>query len=417
MRRLLYLGHVWPEPRSSAGGERSLSVMRVFHQAGWQVTFACSAEPGARAEGLEAVTSSRASIELNKSSFDAFVKLQTPDVVMFDRFMTEEQFGWRVEDQCPNALRVVDTIDLHCLRKAREASCDGPESERTLLRTGDLAKREVASILRSDLALMISQVEIEVLEREFGVDPDLLAHLPFLFEPADQQQQVSAARTFEERTGFVTIGNFLHPPNRDAVEWLGKEIWPLIRQRLPQAEMDVYGAYTPKAVQQLDNPSAGFRVRGWATDAVEVLGRSRVCLAPLRFGAGLKGKIADAMRAGTPVVTTTFGAESMGYVAQDDDWCGRVRDDAASIVEAAVELHESPSSWRGCHARGFEIVAEHFDAAALGAGLLARVEKCMGLREQRREANFLGAMLRHHQHRASEFLSRWIEAKNRLPKS
>jgi hypothetical protein len=118
----------------------------VFARAGWHVTFASAAEPGERAEGLDGVATRTAPIALNDDSFDRFVVSARPDVVVFDRFMTEEQFGWRVENYRPSALRVLDTVDLHCLRRARHAAAvQGGSFEERLL-TGDDAKREVAAI-------------------------------------------------------------------------------------------------------------------------------------------------------------------------------------------------------------------------------------------------------------------------------
>ncbi|MFT5040979.1 MAG: hypothetical protein ACI8TX_001950 [Hyphomicrobiaceae bacterium] len=415
MPRLLYIGHVWPEPRSSAAGTRTLSLMREFSRRGWHVTFCCAAEPGERAEGLAEVATETASIVLNDPSFDEFVADARPDVVVFDRFMTEEQFGWRVETVCPSALRVLDTIDLHCLRRARQAAAGGRAEGSDGLRSSDIAKREIAAILRSDLSLMISRYEVDLLRNEFSIDSDLLYYVPFFGVPARPDV---VARSFEERLDFATIGNFLHPPNADSFEWLRDEIWPLIRERLPNAELQVYGAYMPQRALACDNPASGFRVRGWAPDAVSALSQSRVCLAPLRFGAGLKGKIIDAMAAGTPVVTTAIGAEGMGAsggVGPEQLWCGVVAEDSRSLAEAAVELHENRAMWLECQRAGLDILAEEFDAEKLGSPLVRRVQECLLSIEQRREKNFTGAILRHHHHRATEYMARWIQAKNAKP--
>ncbi len=425
MKRLLYIGHVWPEPRSSAAGGRVLSILAAFERDDWHITFASAAEPGPRSEGLDGLVDETASIVLNDASFDGFVRSAAPDVVIFDRFMIEEQFGWRVEAECPDALRVLDSVDLHCLRRVRgaskpagrdQASNAGPHDQQlrdALLRSDD-AKREIASVLRSDLTLVISRFELGLLTQCFSVPQRLLHYVPFMLE-ADPSR---AMPSFEARSNFATIGNFMHAPNADSVRWLHDEIWPLLRKRLPQAELLVYGAYTPTAIERLDNAATGFRVKGWAPDALAALSQARVCLAPLRFGAGLKGKIADAMSAGTPTVTTPVGAEAMHscetHTARAfENWPGAIADDPRAIADAAAALHDDCDRWQRAQRLGFDLIAECFDEKAHSRDLLAAIDDARTHCQARRDENFTGAMLRHHHHRATEFMARWIEAKNR----
>ena len=182
MHRLLIIGYVWPEPRSSAAGSRMMQLIRLFQRAGYEITFSTPAATGEHHEDLAAMGVSTQSVALNCSSFDHFVKELMPDVVLFDRFMMEEQFGWRVAEQCPNALRILDTEDLHSLRLARHKALKaGREMTKADLFSSE-AKREVAAILRSDLSLMISRYEMELLQTTFQVDAALLYHLPFLLE-------------------------------------------------------------------------------------------------------------------------------------------------------------------------------------------------------------------------------------------
>ena len=136
------------------------------------------------------------------------------DVVMFDRYMMEEQYGWRVAKLCPNALRVLDTEDLQSLRGARHAQVKQnlPVAEADL--HTELAQREVASILRSDLSIMISSAEMSLLVEHYKVPESHLAYLPFIFDDAEFG---IPNVPFEERADFVSIGNFRHAPNWDAV--------------------------------------------------------------------------------------------------------------------------------------------------------------------------------------------------------
>jgi hypothetical protein len=125
MKKLLVIGYVWPEPNSSAAGSRMLQLIESFQADGYQVTYASPAQASEHAINFQAAHITAVNIELNNSSFDEFIVKLDPNVVMFDRFMMEEQFAWRVEKHCPHALRVLDTEDLHCLRFARQALAKG----------------------------------------------------------------------------------------------------------------------------------------------------------------------------------------------------------------------------------------------------------------------------------------------------
>ena len=117
---VLIIGAIWVEPNSSAAGKRMLQLIEQFLSQNWKVTFASSAIKGEKAIDLPSIGVDEVAIVLNDISFDIFVKELAPTIVLFDRFMIEEQFGWRVAENCPKALRILDTEDLHCLRKTRE---------------------------------------------------------------------------------------------------------------------------------------------------------------------------------------------------------------------------------------------------------------------------------------------------------
>ena len=134
--------------------------------------------------------------------------------------------------------------------------------------------------------------------------------MPFLLEPIDETV-ISKWPTFYERKNFAFIGNFLHEPNWNVVLYLKETVWPLLKKRFPEAVLEIYGAYPSQKVLQLHQPKEGFLIMGRAENAQEVVEKARVVLVPLRFGAGLKGKLAEAMYCGTASVTTTNGAEAM----------------------------------------------------------------------------------------------------------
>lgn len=422
--KVLVIGYVWPEPRSSAAGGYVMQLLGTFLQQGWDVTFSSPAGAGEHQEDLTALGIREVPIELNNSSFDAFVSELAPDIVLFEQFMMEEQFGWRVEKHCPDALRVLGTQDLQSLRHARhqrlkdrlKASDDADDfsdlfapalrEEFELMADTDLAKREIAALYRCDLNLMISEVEIELLVEQFNVPRNLLHWCPLMVDLPD-----STPAPFEDRAHFIHIGNFRHAPNWDAVLWLKTTIWPLMREQLPAAQLHIYGAYTPPKATALHNAAQGFHVMNWAEDALQVMSAARVCLAPLRFGAGIKGKLVDAMICGTPNVTTPIGAEAMHGQEQ---WPGAITRTAQDFADSAVQLYKDQSQWSSAQAVGLQLLAKRYQKQIHGPALIAKLEHCQQHLSKLRRDNFTGSMLRHHQHKSTQYMSQWIEAKNRF---
>ncbi|AUP81703.1 glycosyltransferase [Flavivirga eckloniae] len=382
----------------------------VFFQAqNYQITFASPCAKSDNAFDLSTIGIGQISIELNNSSFDTFIKELKPDIVLFDRFMMEEQFGWRVAEQCPNALRVIDTEDLHCLRKGRQqAFKDKKAFDRSYL-FNDTAKREIASIYRSDLSLMISEAEMDILKNDFGVDESLLHYLPFMLDGV-LEETIEKFPSFETRQHFITIGNFLHAPNYNAVLYLKETIWPLIKKQLPKAELHIYGAYASQKVNQLHNKKEGFLIKGFTEDVNEVMQQAKVCLAPIRFGAGLKGKLVDAMLNGTPSITTSMGAEGMyGNLKAN----GFIEDEPKHFANKAVELYVNDHLWREKQQNGFQIIKKRFNKKAFQEALQHRIEEAMEALHNNRFNNFTGQMLQYHSMQSTKFMSKWIEEKNK----
>ncbi|MEP4891838.1 MAG: glycosyltransferase family 4 protein [Aliiglaciecola sp.] len=409
-KQLLAIGYVWPEPNSSAAGKHMLSLLKLFKTAGYQICFASPAMQTEHKIDLTQLGMDEVSIELNNSSFDEFIRALNPQVVLFDRFMMEEQFSWRVAKNCPNALRILDTEDLHCLRDARhKAHKQSRELTEQDLKS-DMAMREIAAIYRCDLTLVISEYEMSILQEQFKVPSEILHYCPFIL---DIKKLTPSAKSFNQRQHFVSIGNFRHAPNWDAVLYLKQSIWPLIRKQIPSAELHIYGAYPPPKATDLHNPKTGFYVDGWAEDAFTVLEQSKVCIAPLRFGAGLKGKLADAMWTGTPSVTTSVGSQGMN---DSGKWPGAIADTPQQIADNAVALYQDAELWQSASEYGYEVLAARFDANIIEPQLLARVEDCLAHLSQHRLMNFTGMMLQHHSHKSTQYMSQWIEAKNAHPK-
>ena len=411
-KKVLIIGNVWPEPTSSAAGVRMLQLITLLKENGYKILFASPAVKNLQRYNLTDIDIQEDVVEVNSSNFDTYIKKVAPSIVIFDRFMMEEQFGWRAQKHCPEALRILNTEDLHCLRKTRELhilKSETPFSKESLLEQ-DITKREIASIYRSDISLIISDYEIDLLQNLFAIKPEQLLYIPFLFRPL-QKEQIQNWKTFRERQHFVTIGNFKHAPNWDSYIYLKKEIWPIIRAKLPQAELHIYGSYPPPKAMQLTNKKDGFIVKGWAEDANTIMSNGKVCLAPLRFGAGIKGKLAEAMLNGTPSITTTIGAE--GMLDDDLDWNGFIQDDPKKFAAAAIKLYSNEILWKQCQQNGISIINSRFNQIKFEEKLITTIEKLLSALSIHRKKNFIGNMLNFHTLRSTEYMSRWIEEKNK----
>lgn len=403
MQNLLIIGHTWPEPKTTGAGVRMMQLINAFLNKNFIITFASTAEKTNYSENLNLLGIKEVSIKLNDSSFDDFAKQLNPDVVVFDRFYTEEQFGWRVSENCPNAIRILDTEDLHFLRLEREEALKN--NRPVNYNKSAFALREIASIYRSDLSLIISKSEMELLQNTFRIDEKLLHYLPF----SANKVVVGILPDFEVRKHFVFVGNFKHKPNSDAAMEIKKSVWPKIAKTFPLAEFHCYGAYADEKVKQLHNPKERFFVKEWAEDITEIIKNARLMVAPLRFGAGLKTKFIDAMQCGTPFVTTSVGIEGLGRA---NDFSKQITDDLEEFTDFAIEIYTDEGLWQEAQKNGFEALNQFTSTFAFD-DFFEKLKKLHNNLEFHREENFTGAVLMHHTAQSTKYLSKWIEEKNR----
>ena len=409
MKRVLFIGLVFPESGSTAAGTRMLQLITFFKEHNYHISFGSAAQESPFSDDLTQFDVKQISIELNNTYFDTFVKDLDPEIVVFDRFIAEEQFGWRVAENCPKAIRILDTEDLHCLRMARlEAFKKNIIFDINALVNFDITKRELASIYRCDLSLIISSYEFNLLTDVFKIPREILFELPFMLDRITKEQ-ISNEPSFKERVDFISIGNFKHEPNWQSVLYLKKAIWPLIKEQLPNAQLLIYGAYTNQKVTDLHNEKENFLIKGRAEDAHKVIEKARVLLAPLQFGAGLKGKLIDAMQTGTPSVTTSIGAEGMHGALP---WNGFIEDSPDEFANKAVELYTNQEIWTQAQKNGITIINTNSDKTRLTVKLLQRIVQLKENLKDHRKDNFMGQILQHHTLQSTKYLSKWIEAKN-----
>ena len=403
MKNLVIIGKVFPEPNSTAAGYRMIQLMDLFLTQNYQITFLSTATISENSFDLSSKNISFQNIVLNDSSFDELIKNLNPDIVVFDRFNTEEQFGWRVSEQVPNAVKILDTEDLHFLRTAREKAFKQNRNLEHLDLINDVFKREIASILRCDLSLIISEFEMNLLIEKFKIDENILFYLPLFGEVKKSET------SFSERKNFISIGNFLHEPNWHTVLQL-KKLWKDIKKQLQEAEIHIYGAYASEKVFQLHNEKEGFIIKGRAESVETVFSQAKVLLAPIPFGAGIKGKLLESMQFGLPNVTSAVGAESMhGNL----DWNGFITDNENEFIEKAVLLYQNENLWQKSQENGYKIVENRFKKKLFEPHFIHKIQEISENLESHRNQNFLGQILQHHTLQSTKYLSKWIEEKNK----
>jgi glycosyltransferase involved in cell wall biosynthesis len=416
---VLIFSTVWPEPSSSAAGVRQLQWVDYFLSRGAQVTLSSPSKLKSESdwgslklpEGVKLLP-----LPLNDSAVLERLKTLNPDLVLFDRFILEEQFGHFVYEACPQALVLLETQDLHLVRRARDEAKDSFLSltSETLPRDfykTETALRETAAIERVDYSFVVSSFEERLLLEEFNIGKSKCEWLPFFYrEPLVEMPELAWA----DRDAFVWVGNFRHPPNLDGLRWFRKEIWPRIRIRVPGAKLRIFGAYPTEEVMQWHKPQDGVFMMGSPDDLNSVFKQARVNLAPLRFGAGIKGKILEGFRHGIPTVTTSVGEE--GLFAQDspkDFFPGLIGNTVHEFVELAVKLYQDESLWRELQARAARAMHEVFSFERVAVKIDAHLARLSLDLSEGMIPTWTSRILRHEQVNSHKYFSRWIEAKER----
>jgi hypothetical protein len=404
----LIFSTVLPEPESSAAGVRQMQWIHALLRAAGRVVLMSPSAPKKPVDwgyisfppGVEV-----RSCALNDWSLSELIREMDPAVVLFDRFITEEQFGPLIQEAAPRALRLLETQDLHFLRRARGRG----ERDPGLWKGAD-AIRETAAILRSDHAFVVSSFEAELLNREFGIGTDHVSWIPFSYSEGGGEGR---AQGFEGRSGFQFIGNFRHAPNMDGLRWFLSEVWPGIRNRLPGIEVKIHGAYPSAEVSGWHRPKEnGVRVIGSVRELKEAFRGVRVNLAPLRFGAGVKGKVLDGFHHGVPAVSTLIAAEGLMPLANPLPFPGLLAGSPEEWVEACVRLHEDPLLWEEARSRAALLMESFYSAHKVERLLDARIEELFAAQERGETPRWLSRILRDEFQSGRKYFSKWIEAKS-----
>jgi len=279
-----------------------------------------------------------------------------PDLVWLSFYDVAEAYLPLLRAHAPGARAVVDTVDVHSVREAREAALSGrPDDAAAAERT---RQREVAAYGAADALIAVSDDDAAALRALAPAVPVVVVSIVHAPEPEGPGP--------DARDGALFVGNFRHRPNVDAARFLVGDVWPRVRAALPGARLTLAGAAPPPEVLALAGD--GVEVTGWVPAIAPLLDAARVSVAPLRYGAGVKGKIGEALAHGVPVVTTTIGAEGMDLV---DGEHALVVDDPAGLADAIVRLHRDDALWTALGAAGRASLEARLSPAAARTALRA----------------------------------------------
>ena len=352
-RQVLVIDALTPQPDHDSGSLRLINLMRLLRQEGAHVVFLPSSRrhAGAYTEALQQI-----GVETwhapHAARPPAWLREHGPrfDTIMVCRHYIASQFLGLVRSCAPQAKIVFDTVDLHYLREQRGAELAAdPGLHRDAMRT---RTRELGVIARADVTLVVSEAERALLADDApGASVEVLSNLHQLAGPG---------QAFAQRQDLVFVGGFRHPPNVDAVCWFVERVFPAVRQRLPDVTFHCIGHHAPPSVTALAQ-HAGVIVHGHVADISPYMDGSRIAIAPLRYGAGVKGKINMSMAHGQPVVATPCAVEGM-HLRHGHDVL--VADTAEAFADAVVQLYRDDALWERLSCNGLENVSRHFSLDA-----------------------------------------------------
>ena len=339
-------------PDQDSGSVRLLNLLKMLKADGHHVTFVADNLDGdtkyasrLTAMGVE-VLHGRLAGSVRKVLRD---RGSTYDAIVFCRHYIASRYIDVVRSLAPKAKIIFDTVDLHFVREQREALL---HKNAAMARASEVTRaKELHVIAQSDITIVVSDFEKKLLAE---IAPRAHVEIISNIHTATPDRSTNSARS-----GILFVGGFRHPPNIDAVTWYANEILPLVRQALPDVITTIVGSNMPDEVKQL--AQEGLDIRGYVPDTAPLLRSARVSIAPLRYGAGVKGKINEAMNYGVPVVATACAVEGMKLHPEEG---ALVADEAEAFAAAIVRLHLDADLWLRLSLAGIANVDEHFSPEA-----------------------------------------------------
>ena len=347
---VLMLDAFYPQPDQDSGSLDQVNFARIFKQLGYDVAFASMIDFDPKDQDMKPL-SQLGVICVTGSEYrnvEEFVFLNGDRIAAF--FLSRFNFGgaWikRARAFCPNAQIIFNTVDLHHVREERQARLTGnmqavAEAEMT-------KQQELACIEAADVSIVVSETERLMLDK-------LLPAADVRVVPLIREVKKREWPTFRERSGIAFVGGFRHQPNIDAVQFFLKDIWPKVLARSPRLNLYVIGSHMPELLSE--RKDTGVEWVGYVPELEPWLDKVCATIAPLRFGAGAKGKVVSSLLNGVPCVASSIACEGMGIQAGDGILAAT---DADDFVEAILEITTNEDLWIQTSNRGFSSISESY---------------------------------------------------------
>ncbi|TCV95740.1 glycosyltransferase involved in cell wall biosynthesis [Luteibacter rhizovicinus] len=343
-RRILVVETMTPDPTRDSGSMRLCHIFELLNADGWYIDFIADDDD---AMPRDIARLAALGVEVHRGNPAPWMREHgmALDAVMLCRLPVADQYVALTRRLAPKARIIFDTVDLHYVREDRAAALTSNAAlARQAIRS---RKRELDMVARADVTLVVSGKEREILAREAPQSRvELVSNI---------HRVAGRSQPFASRSGLLFVGGFGHPPNEDAVRWFAAEVLPLVRERDTSIVFHVVGDIDESTRHAIAQP--GMIVHGRVNDLAPVLAQTRVSVAPLRFGAGVKGKVNQAMSHGLPVVLTTLAAEGM-YLQDDID--ALIADQAGAMADAIDRVYHDEALWMRLSDGGLENVRSHF---------------------------------------------------------
>jgi glycosyltransferase involved in cell wall biosynthesis len=368
--RLLVIDAAMLTPNSDAGSLLIYNKMILFRELGFQVTFATSGNLNSSSKDVELMQGSGFEVLYTpyyQSVFDHLMECNDRyDVVMLVRPDVYVENIADVKKYCPSAKVLFHTIDLHFLRLQRESIL---KKDPKLFEAAIASKEiEIQNMKMSDLTFVVSSEEVKILKE---IDQSLALKEFSLILNSSQ-----GVNPFSERNDILFIGNYNHLPNRDAVIFFCEEVMPHIRKLDPKINFRIGGSRMPDEIKKL--ASKDIIIEGFIENLDLKCNEVKIMVAPLRFGAGVKGKVASAIASGLPVVATTIAAEGMHL--EGDKPVVLVADDPQEIANLILSIYQNEESWNFMSQNGLELAKKLWGANATITKLKEEVLDPMGFK-------------------------------------
>lgn len=345
-KRVLVIDTRQPDARRDAGSCALLSHMRAFAALGYDVSFA-AADHMAGAAVLPDMPQAQVLAAPFYSSIEDILRQQRDsfDVVYLHRVDTAARYATLARQLQKRSRILYSVADLHCVRLARQAQAQSrPE---LLAHAKQVRQAEYAAMTQADCVITHSADEAALIAE--NLPQKRVQVVPWAYTTR------SRAPAFTKRQGVVFVGNYAHAPNRDAALWLVKNIMPRVWQHAPHIECSLAGADMPDSIHALAGNQV--RVLGHVPDLQSLFDASRLSIAPLRFGAGIKGKVLDSLAAGLPCVMTPVAAEGLDL---PDTFTRLIAHDADALAALIIAAHEDSALYQHTSKAGRAYMRDHW---------------------------------------------------------